>query len=262
MKEMRRVWKNPGFWFAVLLGVFSMLYPHMDTYLFKHSPLEYFASGDFLYFMMMPLRYGLAKLFLPMIAVFPSAIFLAEDQRQREHLLAYYRWGAWRYMRHRMGQAVFSAVLAAALGLLIYTAFAAVACPWHDNIVSSWRTLEGYPFQNWINRYEGMPFLVLQLFCLCASAAMWALVGFSIACFTANSGIDIGGTFLAHYGVSWFLTRVLHASEWSPMVLQAPSNRYVGSIGMIAVRLGVWLALALVLALGCAKCFLIRMEES
>ena len=46
------------------------------------------------------------------------------------------------------------------------------------------------------------------------------------------------------------------------MVLQAPSNRYVGSIGMIAVRLGVWLALALVLALGCAKCFLIRMEES
>jgi len=261
MGEMRRVWKNPGFWFSVFLGIFSMLYPHTDTHIFWQTPLDYFACGDFLYYMLMPLDMGLAKLLLPIIAVFPAAAFLAEDQRQRQHLLLCYRYGRWGYLRHRMSMAAGTAILAAALGFLAYAVFAALACPWHDHIVSSWRDLDHHPFNWWVNSYEGMPFLLFNLLCLCVSSAVWALIGFSISCFTTNTGAVVGGTFLLHYMASWLCSRVLKQSEWSPMVLQAPDTHYQGSIWMILVRLFVWLGLALALAIGSGSLFLARLRE-
>lgn len=261
MKEIYRVWKSPGFWFSIGLGVFSMLYPHMDTHYFWQTPLAYFASGDFLYFMLMPLTYGLIKLLLPFIAVLPAAAFLAEDQQRRYHLMLYHRYGAWGYMRHRMRLTVGAAMLAAAMGYLLYAVFAAFACPWHDHIVASWRNLSGFPFDHWVNTYEGIPFLLFCLFCLCSSSATWGLVGFAISCISNNSGIVIGGTFCVYYLISWVFSNVFGHWDWSPMVLQAPSIHYEGSIAMIIVRLLVWFAIALIVAIGCAGCFQRRMKE-
>lgn len=257
IKEIRRVLKNPGFWLAVFLGVFSMIHPHMNA----EMTLEYFRSGDFLYFMLMPLRYGLAKLFLPLIAVLPAAAFLAEDQRRRYHLFLYYRYGAWGYMRQRIKLSVIAAMLAAFLGFMLYAVFVGLICPWHDNIVYSWRDLSGLPFDGWINNYEGLPFLLLSLFCLLLSSAVWAMVGFSLSCFTNNTGIVIGGTFLAHYMASWLFSSILHIWDWSPMVLQTPLTYYSGSIWMIIVRLGIWLMASIIVATGCAKHFLNRIKE-
>ncbi len=262
MREMDRVWKNPGFWFAVFLGLFSMLYPHMDTFVFWEDPLGYFASGDFLYFMLMPLQYGLAKLLLPFIAVLPAATFLAEDQKRRHHLMMLHRTGMWGYMRRRMILSACAAMLAAALGFLAYAVFAGFACPWHENVVTSWRELSGCTFDAWVNQYEGLPFLAFSLFCLCVSAAVWSLFGFSIACFTNNAGLVIGGTFLLHYMASWCFSRIIHHSEWSPMVLQAPSTRFTGSVWLIVLRLFVWFVVSAVIAVSCAGGFVRRMKEA
>ena len=262
MGEMVRVWKNPGFWFAIVLGVLSMLYPHMDTHVFWEEPLSYFASGDFLYFMLMPLQYGLAKLLLPFIAVFPAATFLAEDQKRGHQLMMLHRAGMWGYMRRRIMLSAGGAVLAAALGFLVYAVFAGFACPWHENIVTSWRELSGYTFDAWVNQWEGLPFLVFSFLCLCVSAAVWSLFGFSIACFTNNTGLVIGGTFLLHYMASWCFGRILHHSEWSPMVLQAPSTYFTGSVWQIVFRLLVWLAISVIIAVGCAGWFVRRMKEA
>ncbi len=262
MGEMNRVWKNPGFWFAVFLGVVSMLYPHMDTHFFWEEPLNYFASGDFLYFMLMPLQYGLAKLLLPFIAVFPAATFLAEDQKRRHHLMLLHRCGMAGYIRQRIMMSVGGAMVAAAMGFLMYAIFAGFVCPWHENIVSSWRDLSGCTFDAWVNQYEGLPFLAFQLFCLCISAAIWSLFGFSIACFTTNAGLVIGGTFLLHYMASWCFSSIIHHYEWSPMVLQAPSTHFMGSPWLIVYKLFVWLAVAVVAAIGCGGWFIKRVKEA
>lgn len=261
MQEMRRIWKNSGFWFSIGLGVFAMFYPHMDTRVFWETPFEYFASADFLYFMLMPLHFGLTKLLLPLIVTLPAAAFLAEDQRNRTHLLLVHRFGPWRYMRRRMAQAAGAAVFAALAGLLIYTLFAAIACPWHDNIVSSWRELDGYPFDGWVNRFEGLPFLGFQFLCLGLSSAVWGLAGFSIACLTRNGGVVVGGTFLAHYLASWLCMHSLPLRPWNPIVLQAPDTRYGGSIVLIVARLLVWLALAVLLSAVSAQKFIDKVEE-
>lgn len=261
MREMRRIFKNPGFWFAIGLGVFAMHYPHMDTYDFWHMPLDYFSSADFLYFMMMPLQHGLTRLLLPMIVTLPAAAFLAEDRKNRYHLLLVHRYGPRRYMRRRMAQAAGAAVFAAAAGFLLYAFFVAAACPWHDHIIASWRYLEGSAFDLWVNRFEGMPFLGFQLLCLMLSSAVWGLMGFSISCFTKNGGVVIGGTFLTHYTASWICSRNARLYPWSPMALQASPCGYDGSIAMIVVRLLAWLALALFLSIVSAKRFMDSVEE-
>ena len=261
MNEMHRVWKNPGFWLSVILSIFSMLYPHMDTHVFWETPLAYFASADFLYFMLMPLRFGLGKLLLPFMAVFPAATFLAEDQKNRYHLMLYYRYGPWEYMRQRMKLAVGAAILATEAGVLIYTLFVAIVCPWHDNIIMSWRNLQGYLFNNWINCYEGIPFIGLQLVCLGFSSAIWGLVGFSISCLTKNNGITIGGTFLCHYTISWLCSHKSWLISWSPMVLQSPSIYYNETILSIILRLIIWLVMTILLSIYCASRFIARLRR-
>lgn len=260
MPETRRVWKNPGLWFSMGLVIFAMLYPHMSRF-FWESPLEYFAAGDFLYTMMLSLSWGLTQLLLPLIVTLPAAAFLAEDQRNRYPLLLAHRLGRWRYMRRRMAQAAGAAVFAALTGLLIYTLFIAAVCPWHDHIQTSWRELDGYPFNGWVNRFEGLPFLGFQFLCLGLSSAVWGLMGFSIACLTRNGGVVLGGTFLAHYMASWICPRSPALRPWNPIALQSPSIHYAGSIALIVVRLLVWLALAVLLSFVSAKRFIDRLGE-
>ena len=261
MGEIRRILKSYGFVSAVFLSIFSMLYPHMDAYVFWQTPLEYFAAGDFLYYMLMPLRFGLGTLLLPFIATLPTAMFLSEDRLYKIDLLMCHRYGKWRYMIHRMIVAASGAVSAALIGLLMYTFFVGIASPWHDNIVSSWRNLSNLPFNEWINQHEGLPFIAFNYGCLALTAMTWSLFGFCLSCFTSNTGIVIGGTFLLHYLASWCCSYVLKIYQWSPMVLQFPRTYYEGSIALMIVRLTIWLLLSIVASVVCASRYLARMEE-
>lgn len=260
MSELRRLIKRQGFWIAVLLVIISMLYPHMDTHVFWQTPLEYFASADFLYFMMMPLRFGLSQLLLPLIATLPAAVFLAEDKQYNLVSLMCYRYGKRRYCFHRMNMAGYDAAFAAVLGMMVYTLFVGVASPWHSNIISSWRNLSDSSFNLWINEYEGLPFIAFNFFCLAMTAATWGIVGFCISCFTNNTGIVIGGTFLIHYLCSWSLTYVLGYSIWSPMILQTPHTRYEGSIILIVVRLLIWFIIAYLAGILCSMRYIAKLE--
>jgi hypothetical protein len=83
MSLLKRIFRNKFFYLAVVLEIFSMFYPHMDTHYFWQTPLYYFSSADFLYFMLMPLRHGIGNLLLPFVAALPSAIFLAQNRRRK-----------------------------------------------------------------------------------------------------------------------------------------------------------------------------------
>ena len=199
MSLLKRIFRNKFFYLAVVLEIFSMFYPHMDTHYFWQTPLYYFSSADFLYFMLMPLRHGIGNLLLPFVAALPSAIFLAQNRRSKTDLLMNYRYGRRRFVLNQILGTAGGAVLAALLGLFLYTLLVAVASPWHQNIQYAWRNLYGLPFDAWINQYEGMPFLLLNYITLMLTAITWSLVAVSLACFTINLGVVVGGTFLLHY---------------------------------------------------------------
>ena len=147
------------------------------------------------------------------------------------------------------------------LGLFLYTLLVAVASPWHQNIQYAWRNLYGLPFDAWINQYEGMPFLLLNYITLMLTAITWSLVAVSLACFTINLGVVVGGTFLLHYLSSWLLSQVLHISQWSPMVLQAPDIFYNQSIGFMIGRLLCWVLFSLCIAIFCLNRYFSHMKE-
>lgn len=188
MSQLKRIFRNRFFYLAVVLEIFSMLYPHMDTHYFWQTPLYYFSSADFLYFMLMPLRHGIGNLLLPFIAALPSAIFLAQNRRNKTDLL--------------------------------------------------------------------MNYVTLML-----TAITWSLVAVSLACFTINLGVVVGGTFLLHYLSSWLLNQVLHISQWSPMVLQAPDIFYNQSIGFMMGRLLCWVIFSLCVAIFCLNRYFSHMKE-
>ena len=261
MSLLKRIFRNKFFYLAVGLEILSMFYPHMDTHYFWQTPLYYFSSADFLYFMLMPLRHGIGNLLLPFVAALPSAIFLAQNRRSKTDLLMNYRYGRRRFVLNQILGTAGGAVLAALLGLFLYTLLVAVASPWHQNIQYAWRNLYGLPFDAWINQYEGMPFLLLNYITLMLTAITWSLVAVSLACFTINLGVVVGGTFLLHYLSSWLLSQVLHISQWSPMVLQAPDIFYNQSIGFMIGRLLCWVLFSLCIAIFCLNRYFSHMKE-
>lgn len=102
MSLLKRIFRNKFFYLAVVLEIFSMFYPHMDTHYFWQTPLYYFSSADFLYFMLMPLRHGIGNLLLPFVAALPSAIFLAQNRRSKTDLLMNYRYGRRRFVLNQI----------------------------------------------------------------------------------------------------------------------------------------------------------------
>ena len=113
MSLLKRIFRNKFFYLAVVLEIFSMFYPHMDTHYFWQTPLYYFSSADFLYFMLMPLRHGIGNLLLPFVAALPSAIFLAQNRRSKTDLLMNYRYGRRRFVLNQILGTAGGAVLAA-----------------------------------------------------------------------------------------------------------------------------------------------------
>ena len=221
--QWRRIFRSRGFWLAVIIQCFAYLYPHMDTNDFWYTPLEYFGSADLLYFFLMPRTYGLCIFLIPFVAVLPASTFIAEDIQSGYIRCLLQRTGKIRYLRTRILQAAAGAAMASLLGSFIYLGFIMLACPWNDNILTSWREVMSQGnYAPLIQSAYGFPAIAEGISRFCIEAMTWSFLGFAFACWFKNTGLALALTFMAHYGLTYIFETYPSLFNYSPSTIAVP----------------------------------------
>lgn len=248
--QWQRIFRQRGFYFAVVIQIFAYLYPHMDTHVFWQDPLEYFGSADLLYFFLMPRTHGLCMILLPFIAVLPSAAFIAEDQESGYIRYVLQRSGRHRYFAQRTVQAIGGAACASIIGSLVYLGFIMIVCPWNDNIIESWRmTLARGSFARLSQHAYGFPLIADTILQFALEAMTWSLIGIAFASLTHSSGLTLALTFMLHYGITYTLETFPQTYSWSPVVIAAePIGTQVPLLTITAMQV-LYFGIAFVIAL-------------